>query len=358
MKFKKSEAKKIKPKKNLGIVIAATLLIILLGLGIFFGLSKLLETEDYYILNVDVPAKTQVNETMLTKVSTAKGTAPKNAITLSQVRQGTVYTKIPLKTWDILSSSNTGLNLDTSTGIPESWGVVSFNISADYAAGGNIAKGDYFDVLGIKEGVASNYLFYNVLVLDRNYNEAKNVVNKEGEVIPLGETLQYIVGMPPENIAEFESALVEYDQIVLVLSPNNARYNERNLSGLDRNFLVGANYSPVDLLNGTDPTFTPILRDKNGRPVNHANCEAGVVSPISLCDQLPPKSGSEPAQPTTQSNTIQFTTEERSVQPLTQSTTEEISETANDSQVETTLSDEERERLSNAGLLEETTKNE
>lgn len=277
----------VKPRKNLSLAAISAFIIIILAAGIFFGLSQVLATESYYVLLNDIPPKTQVNSSMLKEVITAKGTAPQNAITLAEVNQGSVYSKYPLKAGDILTPSNTGITLDSSSGIPEDWVITSFNISADDAVGGNIARGDYFDIIGVSEEKGSQYLFHNVLALALNYNQPSNEVTADGKVIPIGETLQYVIGMPAESAAMLHHTLEKYEKIKLVLSPVSLKYKTRDVSNLTGVFLHDTTTEPVDLFEGTDSSFKPVLRDDNGRPVTIKNCELGLVSPMTLCDQLP-----------------------------------------------------------------------
>lgn len=78
----------IKPKRNLLVVVSSAVGIVVFAGIVWFALSQLLATESYYVLNQDIGSKIQVLDSMLTKVETAKGTAPKNAISQAQVSGG------------------------------------------------------------------------------------------------------------------------------------------------------------------------------------------------------------------------------------------------------------------------------
>ena len=156
----------IKPKRNLLVVVSSAVGIVVFAGIVWFALSQLLATESYYVLNQDVGSKTQVSDSMLTKVETAKGTAPKNAITQAQVLEGNIYTKIPLSAGDILTPSNTGLNIDNSTGIPDGWSVTTFSIPTVSAVNGSITKGQYFDIIGVSDSGIAKYIASNILALD------------------------------------------------------------------------------------------------------------------------------------------------------------------------------------------------
>lgn len=278
----------IKPKKNLSLSIGIGLLIAILSVAIFFGLKTAFETEDYYVLSQDISSKTQITETMLTKVTTSKGTAPQNAISIQQIRQGTIFSKIPLKSGDVISSSNTGLNVDTNNGIPDDWVITSFTIDPKLSVNGLIKKGDYFDILGVSVEEGSKYLFHNVLALGvqvegQMYKDATDAVTS-GEVEE--GMITYIVGMPAEDAAKLHYALAKYEIIKTVLAPASLTYKYRDVSNLVEPFFMDAETVPSDLFEGTDSTFTPVLRDNNGRPVNRTNCEAGKIVPEELCDRL------------------------------------------------------------------------
>lgn len=287
--------------KNLITTILASVLTLALAIGIFFVFSIALAKESYYVLNQDIPAKTQVTESMLKEIQTAKGSAPQNAISIQQVRQGTVFSRIPLKTGDILSASTTGLDLDSTNGIPDDWVIVSFNISADNAAGGNISKGDYFDVIGVDPEQGSKYIFFNLLALEVNYTQGENKVTSDGKVVPLGEQLQYVVGLPADQAPILLHVFEKYKSVKLAISPVSLKYKDRNLNGLDKIYNASNNLPAVDLFKGTDNAFTPVLRDSKGLPVTQDNCTAGKVTPDTLCANLDklPKSRDIEGKPTT-----------------------------------------------------------
>ena len=301
---KVAQTANLKPKKNLAMVVGIAVLIVLLAGGVYFGLSNVLATESYYVLNADTPAKTQITETMLKEVVTAKNSAPQNAITIAQIRQGNIFTKYPLKAGDVLSASNTGLSLDTGTGIPDTWVVTSFNVNADDAVGGNITKGDYFDIIGVSSETGAKYIFTNVLALEVNSGQS-TTLNGEGEVTGLGETLQYVVGMPADNVAQLQHALLKYEKIKLVLSPTSLKYKSRDVSPLNNTFQASQDNNTIDLFNGTDNTFSAVLKDGDGVPITIENCEANLVSPEKLCEEIGYKKS---ATSTTQSSSKQTET--------------------------------------------------
>jgi len=260
----------IKSKRNLLVVISSAVGIVAFAGVVWFALSQLLATETYYVLNQDLGSKTQVVETMLTKVETAKGTAPKNAITQAQVAGGNIYTKIPLSAGDILTPSNTGLNIDNSTGIPDSWSVTTFSIPTISAVNGSLTKGQYFDVIGIQEGGTAKYIATNVLALDVDSGITQAEVENDATQTA-SDTLQITVGMPADKVALLHSALTKYEKIELALAPKSLAYESRDTSYLQGNYQFDDVTPGFDLYDGTDSTFSVVKRDENGKPVSEKN---------------------------------------------------------------------------------------
>lgn len=264
--LKKNKDLNIKPEKNVLFVVGISIGTIILCIGLWYSLSTLLATESYYILNQDVSAKVLVSTDMLTKVETAKGTAPKNALSLVDVSSNNVYTKVPLQAGDVLSLSNTGLNISSSTGIPDSWSVTSFTIPRNQAVNGNITKGEYFDVIGIN-GSGAKYIATTVLALDIDSGVPNTTVENSKSTAGTGEELNILVGMPDKDIPLFQSAINSYEKIVLSISPKSINYDKRNTNDLQSVVQFSDNTVAPDLYEGTDNTFSVVKRDKDGRPI-------------------------------------------------------------------------------------------
>lgn len=263
--------------ENLITIIISVIIAIVLFVGVYFGLSSAFETEKYYVLNTNVAARTQIKPQMLTEVVVSKGGSPHNAITLAEVKQGSVFTQYPLMAGDVLSASNTGAKASVTNGIPDDWVITSFTINANSAVGGNIDKGNYFDIIGVKSDGAK-YLYTNVLALDVNRSQQ----SKDGS---LDTTIQYIIGVPPQEAPKLHHALNSYE-IKLVLSPKTVEYEKRDVVTIDGVF-KSDNSKLVDLYKGTDNKFRDIIRDVNGRPVTLENCMVkDLINPQDLCKDV------------------------------------------------------------------------
>lgn len=274
-----------KPRKNIIVLIGIVIAMVVLSTLIFFGLRQVFQTEDYYILNQNIPARTKVTVEMLEKITTNKGGAPQAAISAAQVKQGDVYSKYPLFAGDILTESNTGLTLDTSAGIPDDWSVTTINIASSKAVGGQVKKGDYFDILVTGEQ-GSKFLATDVLAL----NVAEDTISSEdssGNTL-INKEMQYTIGAPSSVIAVITDAIDsgKFASTRIVLSPRSVSYKERELQEIEGVFSANMETPLVSLKEGTDPSFTTVLRDDNGRPVTPANCLAGEVKPEELCSKI------------------------------------------------------------------------
>lgn len=261
-----------KSRKNLVLVGGAIALVIGLSAIIFVTLSSLFSTESYYVLNQNVKAKQQITSEMVVARETAAGTGPINALKMEDIQRGGVYSRYPLYAGDVVSNSNAGALSGQSLGIPDDWSVTSFSINSTDAVGGTLGKGDYIDIMGINADGAQ-YIFNNLLILEVKFVNEEYDGNLDGQTV-VGETIHYTVGMPAKDVAYFQSALFNYMQgensgiIRIIKAPYVINYADRDVSDLDQAFKYGPNVGNIDLIEGTDPTFTDVERDEDGRPTN------------------------------------------------------------------------------------------
>lgn len=262
----------------IGIIIAIALTLFVV---VTLAALKFFQTETYYVLNTDVPTRTQVTSEMLSPVTTSEGTAPKAAIGIGEVQSGEVYTQYPLVAGDILTASNVGSRSDISNGIPDSWVVTNLSVSADNAVGGRIQRGTYFDIM-VTDANGSSYPFVNVLALDTtvDLSDASSSDAAETEEAHAGQTTQYVVGMSPQDAARLQHVIQQYGGnggIRLVLSPRQNEYAQPQLSDYTGIFAYNRDSdAPVNEGANTDYTFTDVQRDKFGKPVEQVqNCSQG-----------------------------------------------------------------------------------
>lgn len=292
-KPKKSKSKKIRfqankggARKNLVLMLGAVLTVVALSIAIFFTLSSLFSTEQYYVLNTNVRARQAITPDMVIARETSAGTGPINAISMEDLQRGGVYSRYPLYAGDVVAYSNAGTLSNRTVGIPDDWVVTSFSIDSTNAAGGTIGKGDYVDLLGVgsqtEEG--AKYIFNNLMVLDVKFVNEEIEDNSDGRTL-IGEAMHYTVGMPSEQVAYLHEALRFYDQIKLIKAPLSLEYENRDIKHLDRPFVYDMGIENFDLFEGTDPTFTDIERDESGRPLINKDNQKENSDGITLTEE-------------------------------------------------------------------------
>lgn len=260
-------------RKNLVLIGGAATAIIVISAIIFLTLTSLFSTESYYVLNTNVKAKQQITPEMVEMRETAEGTAPVHALSMEEIQRGGVYSKYPLLAGDVVARSNAGPLSGTPLGIPDDWLVTSFTINSTDAVGGILGKGDYADLLGVMssdsggEAGSAQYIFNNLLILEVKFINEELDGEAEGKTV-VGEVMHYTVGLPADKVAFLHSALEQYDIIKMVKAPTEVNYTKRNLLNLKDSFRYGPSVGNIDVFEGSDPTFTEIKRDKDGRPIN------------------------------------------------------------------------------------------
>ncbi len=277
--------------------------------GTLYILSSLTKQDTYYVLNTNMPSRTQITMADLQPVTTSQGSAPQNALGPDVINQGSTFTKYPLQAGDVVSASNAG-SLDTiNEGIPDNWVVVSFNPGDSDPVVENLQRGDYFDMMitnAKKQDQKSNpddsdlasiavgqYAFRNVMVLDNPMSTTANANNDSANGATAqtqNSTTMFLVGMSPKNAAMLTYITGNYDT-KLVISPKQTSYADPStLDALYKTFnfndylgehptgIMPSNC--VDSQTGeeikedcTDNTFAPQKRDDFGVPYNASASE-------------------------------------------------------------------------------------
>jgi hypothetical protein len=192
---------------KLWVTLAAICALVAAGLG-FVLLNAVSSTTTYYVINREIPARTQLTVDMLTPRVASVGGQPPTAMGIAEVATGEVFAKFDLAPGDVLTSSNAGSLTPLTAGIPEDFVVASFLADPSSAAAGNISRGDYIDIfiVGDRDGLSvSRLVMQRVLVLAATIDldgEEEVAPAEEGEatvsnVIPS----LFTVGVSLENAA-------------------------------------------------------------------------------------------------------------------------------------------------------------
>lgn len=224
-------------------------------------LQSLISTTTYYVLNRDVPARTQITSDMLTEVVTSQGGQPPTALGLADFTDAEVYTKYSLNAGDILSSSNAGPLVPLSAGLPKNFVIASFTAAPNNAAGGNVKRGDYVDIFYIEPDSGAKLIFQRVLIVDATTDISSGgdqtvTPTKDTATAPyrVGIPTLYTVGLTQKDAAKLALA----SQGTLYVAISSADSAEKGVGE------VTLGYSIADMLanaagdsgSGTDNTFS------------------------------------------------------------------------------------------------------
>jgi Flp pilus assembly protein CpaB len=241
--------------------------------------------DTYYVLSSDIPARTQITPDLLTEVQTSAGSVPPSSLGISDLTEES-YSLYSLKAGDILTSSNTGDKLSLTEGLPEDYVVASFTADPSMAAGGNVKRGDYIDIIALiddstvtgVDGTAASYVLQRALVIDATvdldtYSSDDSAAetttadgtgttttdtgavsdNTSGAAIRSGIPTMFTVGLSPENAAIL--ALATQQELYVVLSSADSVNNETVPTGLTPATNSGIWGNPRNAGEGTDNTF-------------------------------------------------------------------------------------------------------
>ncbi len=291
--------------KNAKIIwLGVAILLVGVFVGTLFLLKSVYQTETYYVLNQDVPVRSQITMDMLTPVVTSAGTAPGGAPEmpqdqkeierqniLSQVQAGSAFTLFPLKSGDVLSASNVAVLADISVGVPDSWVITSFSVDYNNAVQGRISRGTYFDIMVVAD-TGAYYPFVNMLALETATGGGTSSASGEDVSGMNSTTSVYTVGLSPENAAKLQwLQTFGSGEMKLVLSPRQNEYQAPALAEYEGAFyydplvdgviapglldVVDAEGQPLDVDGDgkadkrevTNYNFTDVERDQFGRPI-------------------------------------------------------------------------------------------
>jgi Flp pilus assembly protein CpaB len=258
--------------------------------GVFMILGRSADRTTYYVLNQDVPARTQIVSSMLTEVDTAAGTEPPTALTPGSVITQAIFAKVPLRAGDTITESVAGPLDRINANLPENYVVTSFKVDPENAVAGKIRRGDLIDVIAVPEtdgGKVAKVVLHRVLVLDvttdpstiasaatdESVSDPSVAPGPESAAVRGGIPYLYTVAVLPEDAARI--AVVRGDDLLVTLSSNQASGN-----GLD--VLVDSNriYAPGPVGDSSAGVDLAAVRGEAaaGAPAEGDGADAGASS--------------------------------------------------------------------------------
>lgn len=140
-----------------------------------FILGSAADTGTYWVLNVDVAARTPITPDMLKAVTTSAEGVPAAGRDQVFVIQNKVFAKYSLKANDLVTESNAGALEAINKDLPPGFVVASMAAPPENAVAGKIHRGDYIDVYAVgspsgttaaASGAISKLVLHHMLVLD------------------------------------------------------------------------------------------------------------------------------------------------------------------------------------------------
>lgn len=237
---------------------------LLSGFGILVIVGHAADKATYYVMKNSVAARTQVTLSMLTPVSTSATGVPPTALSLNSFAAGNLYTRIPLKAGDVISSSVVGAYQSLTASLPDGYMVASLQVAPGDAVGGRVKSGDYIDIASISSSghAIAKIVLHHVLVLDVTVapgtisNAANsNTLNQSGTgpdspSLYNGIPQMYTLAVQPQDFLTL--ALIKNGTVYLGLTGNNA---PSSLSAFLDSTTIYANTPASDAGSGTGSIF-------------------------------------------------------------------------------------------------------
>lgn len=204
--------------------------------GVLGILGTATQTQTYYVLGQDVPARAQITEAMLLPLETKIGAAPGYALNPAYVRDNPVFSKVPLKAGEVVTTSTAGPLERITADIPATFVAASFQVSPENAVAGKVRKGDYIDLIAVGDGdnALARIALQHVLVLDvavspQTISDSANAGQAGADLDPGPESnavrggipQMYTVALSPKDATKL--AIIRTSAIMVVLSPNTVQ---------------------------------------------------------------------------------------------------------------------------------------
>lgn len=172
---------------------------VLAGLGVFLIVGKAADRTPIYVMSEDVPARTQITSANVLKVDVNAEAQPVTALSYADVASGKLFTAVPLKRGDILTTSVTAGLTPINYKLPPRYLTASIQVAPERAVGGKIKRGDYIDIAAVT-GTTSKVVLQHVLVLDVtvNPNSIASAANDKPNSSPPGPESQQVRGGIPQ----------------------------------------------------------------------------------------------------------------------------------------------------------------
>lgn len=217
------------------VFLVAGLFGVLAAVGVMLLLGRAADRTTYWVLNQDVPARSQLLPSMLEEVTVNVGGEPVNALTPEDLSGGKLFAQVPLAAGDVISGAVAGELTRIGDEAPEGFSPVSFAVSPENAVAGKVRRGDFIDIIAVRDsdlGREAHYVLTGVQVLDvtvapstiaegANDDVApESLPGPESNLVRGGIPSLYTVALSPEDIVKLSVAMQDQLMIALTNTPN------------------------------------------------------------------------------------------------------------------------------------------
>lgn len=220
-----SSASKTPFLKGRGVVwILSFAFALLAGFGVLTLVGSAAEQGTYYVINTDVPAGTELSDAVVDSRTANLDGVPTTALTIADLKGQPLFTSIPLRAGDVITSSVVTTGARIVDGIPADYVAASLEVDPANAAAGKIRAGDLVDIAAVSEQGESRVVLHGVLVIDvsvapstisRSAN-ADSAADQEGPAIRDGVPFLYTFAVSPTDFATL--ALLRDKDVYLALT--------------------------------------------------------------------------------------------------------------------------------------------
>lgn len=197
---------------------------LLAGFGVLAIVGSAAEQGTYYVINTDVPAGTQLSDAVVDARTANLDGVPATALSIADLKEQPLFTAIPLRAGDVITSSVVTTGARIVDGIPADYVAASLEVDPANAAAGKIRTGDLVDIAAVSEAGEARVVLHGVLVIDVSIApstisraaNADSAANQQAPAVRDGVPFLYTFAVSPTDFATL--ALLRDNDVYLALT--------------------------------------------------------------------------------------------------------------------------------------------
>jgi len=205
---------------------------LLTAFGVLSILGRWADQRAYYVVSQDIPANYEITPDIVLELTTNVDGVPPTALTQADIAAGGLFSRLPLKAGDVLTSSVVGPAADPITQLPPGYVLATLKVAPERAVGGRVSVGDYIDIAAVQnlgDTSVAKVVLHHVLVLDvavspetiaEAANEDGSLVGPDSQANYNGFPEIYTLAVTPN--AFLTLALIAESPVFIALTSPNA----------------------------------------------------------------------------------------------------------------------------------------